>query len=113
MPLQMDARVTSLMVLGEEGRLITTSVRADVKRGSTRGIALTIPAGVTVNQVSGATVADWNQQANTLIVSFLEPLTTTASIVITSETRMPREGRSGHPAHPDAGCRTEVWWHCR
>jgi len=97
MPLRMDARVTSLIVLGEESSLITTGVRADVKQGSTREIALTIPAGVTVNQVSGATVADWNQQANTLTVSFLEPLTTTASIVITSETRMPREGAVAIP----------------
>jgi hypothetical protein len=47
---------------------------------------------VTVNEVSGATVADWNQQANTLTVSFLEPLTANTSIVVTSEARTPREG---------------------
>ena len=97
MPLRMDGRLTSLVVLGEESSVITTGVQADVKQGSTREIALTIPAGVTVNQVSGATVADWNQQSNRLTISFLEPLTANASIVITSEARTPREGAVAIP----------------
>ena len=33
MPLRMEARLTSLIVLGEESSLITTGVHADVKQG--------------------------------------------------------------------------------
>lgn len=97
MPLRLEARLTSLIVLGEESSLITTGILADVKQGSTREISLAIPAGVTVNQVSGATVADWNQQANVLTVTFLEPLTTETAIVVTSETRTPRDGAVSVP----------------
>jgi hypothetical protein len=92
MPLRLDARLTSLVVLGEESSSITTGVRTDVKQGSVREIALAVPAGVTINQVTGATVADWNQQGNGLTVSFLEPLTGTAAIVVIAETRTPRDG---------------------
>jgi hypothetical protein len=97
MPLRIDARLTSLVVLGEESSLMTTGIRTDVKQGAVREIALAVPAGVTVNQVTGATVADWIQHGNNLTVSFLEPLTTTSAIVVVAETRTPRDGTVAIP----------------
>jgi hypothetical protein len=97
MPLLVRARITSLVVLGEDGGQITASVRATVVQGAAREIVLMIPDGVTINQVSGATVAEWNQQSSTLTVSFLEPMTTEASVVITAEARTPRDGSVAIP----------------
>ncbi len=45
-----------------------------------------------VNQVAGATVADWNADATGLTVTFLEPIATDTSFVVTGEMRAPREG---------------------
>jgi hypothetical protein len=53
--------------------------------------------GVTVNQVTGATVADWSHAPGSLTISFLEPLTTATSIVVSAETRAPRDGVVGIP----------------
>ena len=50
-------------------------MRVDVVEGVAREIAITTPEGVTVNNVTGATVADWSQAQGTLIVTFVEPLT--------------------------------------
>ena len=53
---------------------------------------LPLPAGLVVNQVAGATVADWNADATGLTVTFLEPIATDTSFVVTGEVRAPREG---------------------
>ena len=92
LPLRAKARITELVALGEESSQITASVRIEVVQGVAREIVLTTPAGVAVNQVSGATVADWRHEQGALTVSFLEPLTTSAAIVVNAETRAPRDG---------------------
>ena len=50
------------------------------------------PPGLIVNQVAGAAVADWNVDRRTLTVSFLEPIASQVSVVVTGEMRAPREG---------------------
>ena len=92
MPLRARARITELVALGEEASPITASVRVDIVQGLAREIVLSTPDGVTVNQVTGATVADWSHADGRLTVSFLEPLTTATSIVVSAETRAPRDG---------------------
>jgi hypothetical protein len=52
---------------------------------------------VSINQVSGATVADWRHEQGSLTVSFLEPITSAAALVVTGETRAPREGTVAIP----------------
>jgi hypothetical protein len=47
---------------------------------------------VAINQVTGATVADWELKAGELRVIFLEPQEQSARFVITGETHGPREG---------------------
>jgi hypothetical protein len=63
-----------------------------VIQGFARDVVLSIPEGVSVNQVSGATVSDWRHEQGSLTVSFLEPITSSAAMVVTGETRTPREG---------------------
>jgi hypothetical protein len=92
MPLRARARITELVALGEETSHITASVRLEVVQGVAREIALATPAGVAINQVAGASVADWRHQGGTLTVSFLEPIAASTSIVVAAETRAPREG---------------------
>ena len=50
-----------------------------------------------MNQVSGTTVADWKHEAGSLTVSFLEPIVTTTSLVLSAEVRAPREGTIAIP----------------
>ena len=92
LPLRTRARITELVALGEETSQITASVRIEVVQGLARDVVLSTPEGVTVNQVTGATVADWSHAPGSLTVSFLEPLTTSTSLVVSAETRAPRDG---------------------
>jgi hypothetical protein len=97
LPLRARAHITELVALGEETSQITASVRLDIVQGLAREIVLSTPSGVAVNQVSGATVADWTVGPGALTVSFLEPITTSASLVISAEIRAPREGAVSIP----------------
>jgi hypothetical protein len=92
LPLRAKAKVIELVALGEESSQITASVRVEVVQGVAREIVLSTPAGVAVNQVSGATVADWRHEQGVLTVTLLEPLTASASLVVSAETRAPRDG---------------------
>ncbi len=91
-PLRTRARVTELVALGEDASHVTASVRLDVLQGLARQMDLALPDGLTVNQVAGATVSDWIQQANTLTVTFLEPIAAETSVVVNAEIRTPRDG---------------------
>jgi hypothetical protein len=97
LPLRTRARITQLVAFGEDTSPVTTSVRLEILQGLAREVLLAIPAGVAVNQVSGATVADWRQEAGSLTVTFLEPVATAASFIISGETRAPREGTVAVP----------------
>jgi hypothetical protein len=48
---------------------------------------------VTINQVAGAMVADWEMKDGQLAVTFLEPLEQTAKFIVSGETRSPRDGK--------------------
>jgi len=97
LPLRTRARLTQLVALGEESSQITASVRIEVVQGVARDVVLATPEGVTVNQVTGATVAEWSHAPGLLTVSFLEPLTTSTSLVVSAEVRAPRDGAVGIP----------------
>jgi hypothetical protein len=97
MPLRARARITELVALGEETSQITASVRIEVVQGLARDVVLATPAGVAINQVSGASVADWKHDAGLLTVSFLEPVAATVSLVVAAEVRVPREGSVSIP----------------
>ena len=92
LPVRTRAHVTQLVALGEDSTQITTSVRLEVTQGQAREMIVAVPAGVTVNQVSGAPVADWSVNAGNLTIVFLDPVTTDTSVVVTAEARLPRDG---------------------
>lgn len=91
-PLRTRARVTTVVGLGEDISQIAAAVRMEVLQGLLREISLAIPTGLTVNQVNGATVGDWDSSGGMLRVRLLDPTATEASFVVQGETRAPRDG---------------------
>src|SRR6266403_4665963 len=92
-PLRMRGSLTQLLGLGEDSTSINTEVNLEITQGAARVARIQIPEKVTINQVLGAMVADWEVKANELSVMFLEPVEQTARFVVTGETRSPREGQ--------------------
>ena len=97
LPLRTRARVTQLVALGEDSNQLTANVQLEVTQGVAREAAIAIPAGVIVNQVTGATVADWNVDRGLLTVGFLEPISAQTSVVVSGEWRAAREGSIAIP----------------
>jgi hypothetical protein len=97
LPLRTRARVTQLVTFGEDATQVQASVQVDVTQGLARDVAVAIPAGLMVNQVSGASVADWNVDRGVLTVTFLEPVADQTSVVLTGEVRTARDGAMAVP----------------
>jgi hypothetical protein len=91
-PLRIRARVTTVVGLGEDLSQIAAAVRIDVLQGLARDVAVALPEGLVVNQVDGATVADWEVNGAVLRVRLLDAVASEASFVIQAEARAPREG---------------------
>src|SRR5882762_3822697 len=91
--LRMRGSLTQLLGLGEDSTSINAEVNLEVAQGAARVAKIQIPDRVTINQVLGAMVADWEVKANELFVTFLEPVEQNARFVVTGETRSPREGQ--------------------
>jgi len=96
-PLRIRGSLTQLLGLGEDSTSINAEVNLEVAQGAARVARIQIPDKVTINQVLGAMVADWEVKANELSVTFLEPVEQTARFVVTGETRSPREGEIDVP----------------
>ena len=96
-PLRIRGSLTQLLGLGEDSTSINAEVNLEVAQGAARVARVQIPDKVTINQVLGAMVADWEVKANELSVTFLEPVEQTARFVVTGETRSPREGEIDIP----------------
>lgn len=97
MPLRYRARITSSIGLGEEVSAISTTVRIEVQQGQAREITLSVPANVTVNQVNGSTVADWDLANGMLRVRLLDPVSSELSFVVQAEARLPADGEVAIP----------------
>ena len=96
-PLRFRATVTSVVGLGEEISSIIATVRAEVQQGVARDITLSVPAGVVINQVVGATVADWETRNGLLRVRFIDPVIDAVSFEVQAETRLPAHGEVAVP----------------
>jgi hypothetical protein len=90
--LRMRGGLTELVGLGEDATSINAEVNLQVTQGLAHDVKLRLPDSVTVNQVLGAMVADWESKAGELHVTFIEPVDQNARFVITGETRTPRDG---------------------
>ena len=91
-PLRFRARIASIVGLGEEVSSLSANVRVEVQQGVAREVTLDVPAGVVINQVNGATVADWDVKGNLLRVRLLDPVFTELSFIVVGESRLPPDG---------------------
>ena len=90
--LRTRARVTSVVGLSEDVSPVAANVRVEVLQGLAREVSLVVPSGLVINQVNGATVADWDTNNGTLRVRLLDPISSEVSFVVQGETRAPRDG---------------------
>ncbi len=91
--LRLRGSLTELTGLGEDTTTIVAEVNVEVTQGAAREVHIALPDKVTVNQVSGATVADWEMKDGQLAVTFLEPVAQSAKFIVSGETRSPRDGQ--------------------
>jgi hypothetical protein len=92
LPLRMRGSLTQLTTLGEDATSVYAEANLEILQGAAKEARLQLPEKITVNQVSGAMVADWEMKNGELVVSFLEPVEHSARFVINGESRMPRDG---------------------
>ena len=92
LPLRMRGSLTQLTSLAEDSTSLYAEVNLDVVQGAARESRIQLAQNVTINQVSGAMVADWEVKNGELGVTFLEPVEHNARFVITGEMRLPRDG---------------------
>jgi hypothetical protein len=92
LPLRFRGSLTELLGLGEDSTSIYAEVSLEVLQGAAREVRIQLPDKVTVNQVQGATVADWEMKPGELTVTFLEPCQQTAAFTLAGEVRLPRDG---------------------
>ena len=96
-PLRLRGAVSQLVGLGEDSTQISAEVQIDVLQGMAQEVRLQLPDGFIVNQVSGATVTDWETKPRELIVVFIEPVQQTARFMLSGELRLARAGKLDVP----------------
>jgi len=92
LPLRLRGSLTQLTSLAEDSTSIYAEANFEVVQGAAREVRIQLPEKITINQVSGAMVADWEMKNGELAVSFLEPVEHSARFVINGEARLPRDG---------------------
>ncbi len=92
-PLRLRGSLTELTGLGEDTTTVVAEVNVEVTQGAAREVRISLPDKVTVNQVVGAMVADWEMKDGQLAVTFLEPVEQNAKFIVSGETRSPRDGQ--------------------
>lgn len=95
--LRLRGSITELVGLGEDTTQVSAEVQIEVLQGLAQEIKLQLPDQFTVNQVSGAMVADWDPTPQQLAVSFIEPVQNTARFTVSGELRLPRNGKLAVP----------------
>lgn len=96
LPLRMRGSINQLFGLGEDVTSLSAEIEIEVLQGSARQVRIAVPETLTINQVPGATVAEWDVQGgelgNELVVTFLEPVEHSVKFTISGETKLAREG---------------------
>ena len=92
LPLRQRGSLTQLTSLSEDATSIYAEVNLEVTQGAAKEARIQLPENITINQVSGAMVADWEVKTGELTVTFLEPVEQSARFVINGETKTPRDG---------------------
>ena len=91
-PLRIRARVTEVVGLGEDACQVAATLAVEVLQGLAREVTIALPSGLVVNQVNGATIADWDTDTGALRIRLFEPAATEISFVVQAEMRTPRDG---------------------
>lgn len=97
LPLRMHGGLTQFVGLGEDSTSVSANVTLDVTQGGAKEARIQLPENVTINQVQGALVGDWEMKPGELLITFLEPVEQSASFVITGEASLPRDGQVDIP----------------
>ena len=92
MPLRLRGSLTQLTSLAEDSTSIYAEANFEIVQGAAREVRIQLPDKITINQVSGAMVADWEMKNGELAVTFLEPVEHSARFVISGEARLPKDG---------------------
>jgi hypothetical protein len=92
LPLRLRGSLTQLTSLAEDSTSIYAEANFEIVQGAAREVRIQLPDKITVNQVSGAMVADWEMKNGELAVTFLEPVEHGARFVISGEARLPKDG---------------------
>jgi hypothetical protein len=92
LPLRMRGSIVQLVGLGEDGSTISAEVNLEIIQGAADHVKLRVPDSVTVNQVPGATVADWEVKNGELTVSLLEAADRATKFVVQGEMKLARDG---------------------
>ncbi|HEV8426462.1 MAG TPA: hypothetical protein VGQ41_01020 [Pyrinomonadaceae bacterium] len=96
-PLRLRGSITQLVGLGEDATQVNAEVQVEVVQGLANEVRVQLPEQLTVNQVSGAMVADWDVANHELKVLFIEPVQNTARFTLSGELRLPRSGKFDVP----------------
>ena len=96
-PLRLRGAITQLVGLGEDATQLSAEVQVEVVQGVADEVRVQLPEQLTVNQVSGAMVADWDVTGNELKVLFIEPVQSNARFTLNGELRIPRSGKLNIP----------------
>lgn len=96
-PLRMRGVLTQLVGLGEDATQVNAEVQLDVLQGVAQDVHVQLPEQFTINQVSGAMVADWDVKDRDLQVSFIEPVQNSVKFTLSGELRIPRAGKLDVP----------------
>jgi hypothetical protein len=92
LPLRLRGSLTQLTSLAEDSTSIYAEANLEIVQGAARETRIQLPENITINQVSGAMVADWEMKNGELFVTFLEPVEHSARFVIAGEARLPHQG---------------------
>src|SRR5215510_6044330 len=92
-PLRLRGKLSELVGLGEDTTQVSAEVQLEVLQGLAPEVRVKLPDQFTVNQVSGATVADWDANARELNVTFIEPVQDATRFTVSGEIRLPRAGK--------------------
>jgi hypothetical protein len=93
LPLRARGSLTQITGLGEDATSVYAEVSLEIVQGAAKEAHIQLPDKVTINQVSGAMVADWEVKNGELAVTFLEPVEQSARFVVTGETHTARDGQ--------------------
>ncbi len=91
LPLRMRGSLTQLSGLGEDAASLNAEVEIEVVQGAATQVRIAVPPSITIHQVPGANVADWDVKSGQLTVTFLDPVEHTAKFAIAGECHLAHE----------------------